>query len=145
ESKVELLAGVDDFFDHLAQLIDFDGENTPILAFVAKLGDGVLKSSVDRFNPVTQQVLKPDNEGETEPAGPCFVDYLENLNRPALFLERRCYNIAIGIDCKITTTPSIDVVSRKGGLEVPIVFHLLNRAAAIPHAHFGSATKTFKQ
>ena len=37
ETEMKLLAGIDDFFDHLAQLIDLDRENAAILVLVTEL------------------------------------------------------------------------------------------------------------
>ena len=60
ETKMKLPARIDDFFDHFTQLIDLDRENAPILIAITKLRHCALKRAVNRFNAVSQQILKPD-------------------------------------------------------------------------------------
>src|SRR5437667_12850658 len=54
ETKMELLARVDDFFDHFAQLIHLDRENAAILIVITELRHRTLKCAVNRFDPVPQ-------------------------------------------------------------------------------------------
>src|SRR6266403_371639 len=88
ESEVKLLAGIDDLFDHFAQLIDLDRKNAAIRTFVAKLGDGVLKRQVDRLDPVTKQVLKTNDERKTQSARARLIYNFENVNAAAVVLKR---------------------------------------------------------
>ena len=43
ESKMKLFAGIDDFFDDFAQLIDLDRKNAAILILVTELSDRALE------------------------------------------------------------------------------------------------------
>ena len=94
ETEMKFLAGVDDLFDHFAQLIDLDRENAAILILVTEFGYRILKRAVDRFDAVPQQILKPNDERETEAALPRFVYDFEDVDRSRLFPEgdapRRC-------------------------------------------------------
>src|ERR1700730_1553684 len=70
-----------------------------------------------------EQILKPDDERKTQAARTRFVDDLEEVDGTAIFLERLGHNIAFGIDSEISTAPTIDIVRRNCGINVPIVFH----------------------
>ena len=47
EPEMKLFARIDDFLDHLAQLIDFDGKNAAILIAITKLRDRALKRAIN--------------------------------------------------------------------------------------------------
>jgi len=47
EPKMKLFAYIDDFLDHLAQLIDFDRKNAAIFIAITELRDGVLKRAIN--------------------------------------------------------------------------------------------------
>jgi len=74
EAEVEGLPGVEDFFDDFAELVDFDGEDAAVMALVIEFGDGVLEGFVDGSDPVAEDVLEPDQEGEFEASGFGFFD-----------------------------------------------------------------------
>src|SRR5262249_28605133 len=118
-----LLAGIDDFFNHFAELIDLDRKNAAILAFVVVLRDRVLKREVNRFNPMTKQILEPDDERKTQAARARFAYHFENINAAAGLLERCGDHVAFSVDRKISTAPTIDIVSSDGGVNVPLVLH----------------------
>ena len=94
ETEMKLLAGVDDLFDHFAQLIDLDRENAAILIFVIEFRHRILKRAIDRFDAVSQQILEANDERETEAALPRFVDHFEDVDRsrrcPEVGAPRRC-------------------------------------------------------
>ena len=68
ETEMKLRAGVDDLFDHFAQLIHLDRKDAAILVAITELLHRGLKGAVDRLDPVAQQVLEPDDERKTEAA-----------------------------------------------------------------------------
>ena len=45
EAEMKFLAGIDDLFDHFAQLVDLDRENAAILVLVTELRDRRLKGA----------------------------------------------------------------------------------------------------
>src|SRR5581483_7883771 len=58
EAKMKLLAGIDNFLDDLAQLIDLDRKNAAILVLVTELRHRLFKCAVYRFDAVSKQILK---------------------------------------------------------------------------------------
>jgi len=60
EAEVVFLAGVEDLFDHLAQLVDLDGEHAAVARVVAFLVDGLAEGLVDLRDAVAEQVLHAD-------------------------------------------------------------------------------------
>ena len=58
------LSGVDDLLDHFTQLINLDRENAAVIAAVLEFGNRVVKSAVDRFDAMPEQILKADDERE---------------------------------------------------------------------------------
>ena len=123
EPEMKLLARIDNFFDHFAQLIDLDRKNTAIVVAIAELGDRRLKCAIDRFHAVPEQVREPHDQRETKAARPRFIHHFEKVNRAAIFLKWFGDDIAIRVDREITASPCIHVVGGDGGLEVPVVFH----------------------
>src|SRR5438874_5020991 len=62
QAEMKLLAGIDNFFDYFAQLIDLDRNNSAVTIAITKFGDRIFKSAIDRFDAVSQEVLKPNDE-----------------------------------------------------------------------------------
>src|SRR5205823_12839763 len=131
QAKVKHLAGIDDLLDHLAQLIDFDRKNAAVFSAVVKFCDCVFESAVNGFNAVAEQVLKADDKRKGEPARARFINNFKNGDGAAIFLERLGHDVAISIDGKVTSSPTLDVVGGVCRLQVPIVFR-----------HFVSGCKT---
>ena len=123
QAEVKRLAGVENFFHHFAELVDLDRENAAIIALVIEFGDRAAKREVDGLDAVAENVLKPDEERKTQAARTRFVDDLEDVDGTAIFLKRLGHNVAFGIDSEISTAPTIDIVRRDCGINVPIVFH----------------------
>src|SRR5438477_6867705 len=140
---MKLLAGIDNFFDDFAQLIDLDRKNAAIRTFVAELGDRVLKREINRLDPVAEQILKSDDQRKTESAITGFVYDFENDDAAAIFLKWLGNDVAFRVDGKISAAPTIDVVSCDRGLDVP-VFHLFVARGASPQTHNHSARPTIK-
>ena len=83
ETEMKLRAGVDDLFDHFAQLIDLDRKNAAIFVAITELLHRRVKGAVDRLDPVPQQILEPDHERKTESALARFVHHFEQIDRAA--------------------------------------------------------------
>src|SRR5947199_2511868 len=115
---MKLLAGIDNLFDDFAQLVDLDREDAPILTAIVEFGDRVLEREVDRFDAVTEQILKANDERKTETAGAGFIYNLENIYAAAIFLKRFRINVAFGVDGEITATPAITILSSDCGLDI---------------------------
>jgi uncharacterized protein len=114
------------------------------LTAVAELIDRVLKCDIDRLDAVTKQILETDHEWKTESAGPGLVNYFEKVNAAAIFLKRLGNYVAFGIYREITAAPTVNIVSRDRGLDVP-VFHLFVTRGAQPQTHNDSARRTCKE
>src|SRR5216683_5420023 len=77
EAKVKLLACVDDFFDHFAQLIDLNRKNAAIFVAITELRHCRLKGTINRFDAVPQQVRKSDYERKPKVSRARFINNLE--------------------------------------------------------------------
>src|SRR5882724_3720954 len=86
ETEMKRLSCIDDFLNHFAQLIDLDRKNAPIFVTIAELRNRRLKDTVNRFDPVSQQILESDYERKTEVARARFIDNLEQIDGTAVFL-----------------------------------------------------------
>src|SRR5262245_54100113 len=75
KTEMKLRTSVDNLFDHLAQLIHLDRKDAAILVAITELLHGRVKGAVDRFDPMAQQILKPQDKRKTEAALACFVDH----------------------------------------------------------------------
>jgi len=80
QAKVKGLAGIENFLNHFAELVDFNGKNAAILALVVEFGDGVAKRQVNRFDPVPQDILESDQERKFQPAGLGFFDDVRKID-----------------------------------------------------------------
>ena len=100
ETKMKLLAGIDDLLDHFAQLIDLDRKNAAIFVAITELRDRVLKRAVDRFDAVPQQILKADHQRKTEAARARFVYDFEHVDGAAVFLQRRASTLPAPLTVK---------------------------------------------
>ena len=128
QPKMKWPAGIDNLFDHLAELIDFDRKNAAVFALVTELSNRVLEGAVDCLDAVSEQILKADQERKTEAALARFVYDFEDVDRPAVFLEGLGNDVARAVDCEVTAAPALDVVSGNRGFNVPLGFH---RACAV--------------
>src|SRR5262249_30213931 len=123
KAKMKLFAGIDDLLDDLTQLVDLNRKNAAIFVFVIELSYRHLKRAVDRLDAVTQQVLKPNHQGETEISYACFVNYCQQVDAATIILQRSCLDVARAIHRKIALAPTIHIVCSDGRLEVPLSFH----------------------
>src|SRR6476469_6757673 len=122
QAKVKRLAGIDDFFDHFAQLIDFNRKNAAVFSLIVEFRDRGLECAVYRFDAVAEQILKADDKGKGESARTRFVNNFKNGNGATILLERLGHDIAISIDGKVIGSPTLDVIGGVCRLQVPIVF-----------------------
>ena len=94
ETKMKRLTCIDDFLNHFAQLVDLDRKNAPIFVAITELRNRRLKDTVNRFDPVPQQILESDYERKTEVARARFIYDLEQVDGTTVFLQRLCLDVA---------------------------------------------------
>src|SRR4030088_1696291 len=127
ETEVKLLPRIDDLLDHLAQLIDLDRKNAAIISSIVELAHGGLKRAVDRFDAMPQQILKANDQRETEPAVARFVHDFEDVDLAAKLLGGLRDHVTPLVDREISAAPAIDIVSRNSCINVPFVLHFFGR------------------
>src|SRR6266446_5942984 len=98
------------------------------MIFITELGDCSLKCAVDRFDPVPEQILKPDDEREAEATIPRFVYNFENIDRAAFFLKGTHLDIAGAVDREIAGAPAIEIVSGNSSDNIPLDLHFFVRS-----------------
>src|SRR4030095_4725196 len=124
ETKVKLLTGIDNFFDYFAQLIDLDRKNAAIFIFIAKLRYRVSECAVNRFDTVAEQILKSDDERETQTAIACFIYDFQDVDAATVLLQGLRDDVPGCVDSKISSAPTVDIIGRDRCINVPFVFHL---------------------
>src|SRR6266508_1292214 len=93
ETKMKLLTGIDNFFNDFAQLINLDRKNTAILILITELGYRLLKCAVYRFDTMPEQILKSDDQRETQTAIARFIYHFQDVDRAAVFLQRSDHHV----------------------------------------------------
>ena len=119
QTEVEGLARIEDFLNHLAQLIHLDGKHPAVAALVLKLGDGVAEGVVQVGHPVPQDVLKTDEQWELKLSLASLLDDVRNLDGRPLFAQRCDHHVSIGVHVKVPRSPTVDVVERARSGDVP--------------------------
>ena len=134
EPEIERLAGVEDFLDDFAELVDLDGEDAAVFALVIVFRDGTAEGEVDGLDAVAEDVLEPDEHREFESAAFGLLDDIRQVHRSAGLLQRPGHDVAGFVDVEVFRPPSLNVVEVSGGLEVPAVV----RVSRIAHRSFES-------
>src|SRR5947207_139710 len=114
------------------------------MILITEFGYGILKCVVDRFDPVPEQILKPDDEREAKAAIPRFVYDFENIDRAAFFLKGAHLDIAGAVDREIAGAPAIDIVSGNSSVNIPLGLHFFVRSGG-RRAHIESPLRTCKR
>src|SRR4030095_536931 len=114
-------AEVEHFLDDLALLIDLDGIDAEVLAFVRILRDRRLERVEDVAEPVLQNVAEPDQNRETETAKLQMFDKLLQVDGLVGFLRRMDADVSVRSDGKIVFPPPVDFVQLAGGRHRPRV------------------------
>ena len=115
QPEMKFRARVEDFFHHLAELVDLDREHAAIRLLVTGLGDGAGKRAADRLHAVAQQILEPDDERKAETLFARLVDHIHHVDGRALVEQRRDLGVAPRVDRKIARAPTVDVIGGSGG------------------------------
>ena len=137
EAKMKFLAGVDDLFDHLAQLVHLDREDAAVVVAETEFVDRALEGAVDGFNAMPQQILKTNHERKSEAARPRFLHDFENVDRSAALLQRPHFDVARGVDREVAGAPAIDIVGGDGRFDVPLGLRFFD--------HGGQGMRIFNQ
>lgn len=114
-------ACVQDFLNHLAQLVHFDGEHPAVTALVVVFRDGRLERLVERLHAMAQNILEPNQQRELQSAPARFLDHVRNIHHRPRFLKGLGNHVACFIDVKIAGAPAVDVKQFSGGLNIPAV------------------------
>ncbi len=80
EAELVGAAVLENFFHHLALLVDLDRIDAAVAAFVAVLGDGVLKRLVHFAQAVLQDFAEADQDGQRDAAQLQIVDQLLEID-----------------------------------------------------------------
>ncbi len=113
------MAGVEDFLHDFAELIDLDGEDAAVGAAEVVFGDGLAEGLVDGFDPVAEDVLEADEEGEAEVTAAGFFDDIVEVDGGAVGLEGACDDLPLFVDIEVLGAPAVDIVMVACGLDGP--------------------------
>src|SRR5207237_7833124 len=118
QPEVVRFAGVENFFDDFAELIDFDRKNASILALITELLDRIAEGLIDRFDAVADDVLKTNQQRKFQSAASCFLDDVDELDTGAGFLQGSGNDASGVVDVEVFRAPTLDVIkiSRRGDI-----------------------------
>src|SRR6185437_12521759 len=74
EAEIKRLAGIKDFFDDFAELVDLDGEHAAIPALIIEFRNRIAEGEVNGFDAMTQDVLETNEQGKFQIAPAGFLD-----------------------------------------------------------------------
>ena len=109
EAEIILLAGVEDLFDDLAELVDLDREDPAVTAVVLLLLDGAAEGLVDLRDAVAQQVLDADREGRLQAGGFYLLDDVRDADLPVVAFRVHA-EVTLGVHGEVATSPSFEAV-----------------------------------
>jgi hypothetical protein len=127
ESVVERLAGVEDLFHDLAQLVHLDREHAAIHRLVFLLGDRADEGVVERLDAMPQKILKADQQRSAEAHGLGFAEDVDDRNGDTALLERSHGEVTARSDAEVTTDPTVEHVQRRCLVHGPIALLLFYR------------------
>ena len=119
---MEFRPGVDHFLHDFAKLVHFDREDAAVDVFVSGFGDCFGESAVDRLHAMTEQILEAQGERKSEAAFARFVHDFHHVDLARRIAIRSHRDVSTTVDGEIRCAPTLDIVEREGGGNVPI-FH----------------------
>ena len=119
QSEIIRLAGVKNFFHHLAQLVYLDGKHSAVMALVIKFGDRTLKCLVNGLDAMAQNILKADEQGEFQAPRLGLLNHVGQVHGSTCFLQRMRHDATGIVDVKILRAPALDVIKRAGRIYGP--------------------------
>ena len=84
ETVVEVLAGGDDLVDDLAELVDLNGEDSAVAAFVGLLLDGFGEAGVDLDHAMPEKILETDHQRSFEAHADSLINDVEDADAAAI-------------------------------------------------------------
>ena len=127
EAEMEFRAGIDHFLDDFAELVDLDRENAAVDVFVSRFGDRFGEGAVDGLHAVAEQILEAQGERKGEAAFARFVHEFHHVDLAQRLAARTHRDVAFAVDREIRSAPTLDIVERESGGDIPIV-HFRERA-----------------
>ena len=109
ETVVEVLAGGDDLVDDLAELVDLDGEDSAVAAFVGFLLDGFGEAGVDLDHAMPEKILETDHQRSFEAHADGLIDDVEDADAAAIG-ERLDVNEAGVVNRDVAGAPPLETV-----------------------------------
>ena len=119
EPEIIGLARIKNLFNHLAQLIDLDGEDSPVAALELKLGDGIPEGVVQVGHPVAQNVLETDEQRKFQIPLTGLLDDVRNLDGSPFVAQRSDHHVSSLVHIEVTGPPSVDIVEGTCSGDVP--------------------------
>ena len=80
DAEMERRAGIHDLLDHFAELVDLDREDAAIGVAIIRLGDGVGEGLIDRLHAMAEEILKAEDDRESEAALLGLVDEFHDVD-----------------------------------------------------------------
>ena len=136
QAELERLAGVENLLHDLAKLVDLDGKHAAIPALVIVFRDGGAEGLIDGFDAMAQNVLKPDEQREFQPARLGLLGHVRQIHRHAGVLQRARHDVPGFVDVEILRAPAMDVV------QVARRFNVPGRRRVVWIAHLGEFKST---
>ncbi len=128
EAVVVGSAELRDLLDHVAVLVDLDGVDATVVAFVAVLGHGAPEGLVQIHDPALQDVGEADEQRQPYPATHHLVDQLLEIDAACLWSLRVADYVAGVVDGEVPVRPVLDAVGFGGIGDVPLPRQTVRRA-----------------
>src|SRR5665213_3109062 len=108
---------LENFFDHLALLVDFDGIYAAVATLIAVLAHGGIESLVHFAETMFQDVGEADQNGQRYAAPLERIDELLQIDAALSFFSRMNEEVSVFANREISFTPTRNVVKlcRVGG------------------------------
>ena len=114
------LSELDDFFDHVALLIDLDGIDRGVVSLILEFLDRRLETRVQCLDARTQDVGKTEQHGQENALRLEIACEFVQVEGPVrMVLVRAHHDVPFVVHIEVAITPSFDVVQRSSGGDAP--------------------------
>ena len=120
QTEVELTTMGDNLFDDRLHLVDLDGVDHIVLAFIFVLLRGFLKTAPGLLDTVVEDIRETKQHGWRNITQRQLVHYLTQVDLRAI-LTGSDVDIAFIVDAKIGSSPPVDVVELLGVVNSPFL------------------------
>ena len=110
QTEVPALAAGHELLDDMALLVALHGEDPLVATGVAVLSNGALKGGVQSLEPVFEDVVEADQQGEPEAATFQALDEIQEIQAAAPLPFGLHADVAAGVDREIGIPPAVDAV-----------------------------------